>query len=91
MCDGEDNDCDGDVDETDGGSGDDVGDPLCEPGHRCEGGECIDLEPVDPPVDEESGEHGSPAGCGCASGGGAGGGLLLALGVLVAVRRRRSR
>jgi len=91
MCNGVDDDCDGDVDEWDGS--DDVGANLCAPGESCEAGGCVPNDPTDPPVDEEDGsgfEEGTPAGCGCAADGGPGlGGLVLALAALVGLRRRK--
>jgi len=96
VCDGVDNDCDGDVDEYDGtGTGDDVhaGGGLCEPGEACVGGACQPVDPGDPPDEDnpDTDDGGAHAGCGCASTGGGGGGNLLpfALVALGLVRKRR--
>ncbi len=88
MCNGADDDCDGDADEATTGAGDDVG-SLCAPGEACIAGEC---EPIDPvfPAGEDDEEGGTPAGCGCATQGGDGAaGIVLVLGVLALARRRR--
>lgn len=87
MCDGEDNDCDGRVDEV---IDDVMG--LCGLGETCESGECVDLGPQDPP-DEGEGADGSASasGCGCQSGSGTPttGGILLLLATAMMLRRRR--
>ena len=92
MCDGTDNDCDGVVDEM----FDDVM-GLCGLGFSCVDGDCEQLPPEEPPVDEEE-EPGNPAdgdvtpsGCGCQTGSTApsSGSLLFLLGVAALWRRRR--
>ncbi len=91
MCDGIDNNCDGDIDEM----YDDVM-GLCGLGFSCVNGDCEELPPEVPPVDEEGGNPAdgevTPAGCGCQTGGSAptGGTLVFLLGMAALLRRRRS-
>jgi MYXO-CTERM domain-containing protein len=95
TCNGADDDCDGEVDESQMDASDDVGMALCGPGEVCVDGGCEPVDPETPPNDEtdpESGfDEGTPPGCGCAADGGPGaGGALLAVLLLVALRRRRA-
>ncbi len=87
MCDGFDNDCDGEVDESDIETN-----LLCGPGQKCTDGSCQDVDPVDPFGDDDAGAQPS-GGCGCATGdseeGHTAGLLLLGLGVMFTLRRRR--
>ncbi len=87
MCDGDDNDCDGNVDEM----SDDVG-GLCPTGQSCEEGACTDIGPADP-GDEDGvpAEGGQVSGCGCQTGAGSTGGssMLLMLGTALLLWRRR--
>ncbi len=103
MCNGVDDDCDGDADEDEGIilRGGTPPPLMCQPGEVCVGGACQPEEPVVPPSDEEdpnsgTDEGGQPGGCGCATdgggsggAGGAAGGLALAFAVAVGIRRRR--
>jgi len=87
MCDGEDNDCDGQVDESDVETG-----ALCGPGQKCDNGDCVDVNPGTPAGDDLGAQ---PAGgCGCTTGsreeGSTAGLLLLGLGVMFTLRRRRN-
>jgi MYXO-CTERM domain-containing protein len=87
MCDGEDNDCDGETDESDADAGN-----LCDVGEVCVDGGCQPVEPETPPEDEEDGAgFDAHAGCGCASSGGApvSGILVIVVGALLGRRRRR--
>jgi MYXO-CTERM domain-containing protein len=92
MCDGLDNDCDGQTDEP----ADDVGN-LCGPGMQCIDGACEDIDPITPPSNEEPvqpADGNAAAGCGCDAGGSQGsgplaGGLFLGLLGFAIVRRRR--
>jgi MYXO-CTERM domain-containing protein len=91
MCDGTDNDCDGVVDEM---LDDVMG--LCGLGLSCVDGECEELPPEEPPVDEEdpgvpAADGGSAAGCGCQTGGSgtSTGTLVFLLGAIALWRRRR--
>jgi hypothetical protein len=100
MCDGVDNDCDGEADEMD--NGDDVGN-LCGPGFSCEDGECEPVDPTPPPVDEEEenpfDEPGAAvANCACFVGADPGaadyagaGSLLIVVAVALLGGRRRRR
>ena len=85
MCDGEDNDCDGDTDESDAEAGN-----LCDIGEVCVDGGCQPVEPETPPEDEEGAGYDAHAGCGCAASGDASATALLVLlvGALLARRRR---
>ncbi len=91
MCDGQDNDCDGQVDE----SSDDAGN-LCGPGYECTpAGNCEPVPPADSPGDDNPADGEPAGGCGCQGSGtgGAGGSiflLLVAVTMLVTRRRRRA-
>jgi MYXO-CTERM domain-containing protein len=93
MCDGEDNDCDGKIDEY--ATGDDVALGLCPPGESCQGGHCDPVDPQEPTPDDGNPADGDGmvrAGCACRAGGGAGpgaGSLLLLAAVVLGLRRRR--
>lgn len=89
MCDGQDNDCDGQVDEM---IDDVVG--LCGLGATCVDGGCQDIPPEEP-VEDEPGipatDAGSASGCGCQTGSNspATGSLLFLLGMVALLRRRK--
>jgi MYXO-CTERM domain-containing protein len=93
VCDGIDNNCNGQVDEGTLTEGDDVPHDLCSGNQQCINGMCVTVNP--PP-------HGTPvtvpagdvAGCGCTVGGASGapiGGLLagIALAMVLVARRRK--
>jgi MYXO-CTERM domain-containing protein len=62
MCNGVDDDCDGQVDEVDGDTG-----MLCPAGQTCQGGQCVSTgDPGTPPANEDGG--GDASGCGCRAG-----------------------
>jgi hypothetical protein len=94
ACDAVDNDCDGQTDEPGDGTG-----PLCGPGFACQNGDCIAVDPTDPPGDDTpaADDDGSAtSGCGCLVGasedrGSLAGGLTLLLGTAFLLSRARRR
>jgi MYXO-CTERM domain-containing protein len=86
MCDGADNDCDGETDESDAEAGN-----LCDLGEVCVDGGCEPIEPETPPEDEDGAGFDAHAGCGCASSGDGpqAAVLVLVVGALLGRRRRR--
>ncbi|MBP9208066.1 MAG: VWA domain-containing protein [Kofleriaceae bacterium] len=94
VCDGIDNDCNGDIDNPVADDGEEFS-FLCDPGLVCVDGMCQPMDPVLPPDDESDpafDDDGAPAGCGCRThGDGAGAVVMLGLGAMLFGLRRRRR
>jgi hypothetical protein len=96
MCDGLDNDCDGQVDNPTINVGDDVPHGLCRVDQVCDQGHCVAAPPsvTPPPVDPGGSKvvHGEASGCACQVGvrtGPPAGSIALVLGAMLLVLRRR--
>lgn len=89
TCNGEDDDCDGTVDDEEGSA------PLCPEGEACRNGDCVPVDPPAPPAADDA--LGDGDGCGCRVGGAggevpAGGALgLMVVWAVLGLRLRRRR